>query len=153
MNKTTKRPKRRRTPSESAGGIKELLKGTGIGLLFSLGSAIILSLISSIICIGRNDPASLTPYFSLVSLGVSAFIGGAVSSKLCKSFRIIPPLLTASLEKLVFYMLSFIIPTNTVTSNNFIVSLVIRAVILLLSALGGSLGMRRISHKTRRKRR
>lgn len=153
MSKTNKHFKRHRTTNEAASGISGLIKSCGIGLLFGISSAFILSLIASIICIGRKDPASLTPYFSIVILGISAFIGGAVSSKLCKTSSILAALITGGAEMLIFYLISFIIPTTESASNTFIISLVVRGIVLLLSALGGSLGERKISHKTRKKRR
>jgi putative membrane protein (TIGR04086 family) len=153
MSMTNKHSKRRRTTNEATSGISNLIKSCGIGLLFGIGSAFILSLIASIICIGRKDPASLTPYFSLVILGISAFIGGAVSSKLCKTSSILSALITGGAEMVIFYLLSYILPSIETASKGFIISTVIRGIVLILSALGGSLGERKISHKTRKKRR
>ena len=152
MSKTNKRQKRRKTSSETSSGISDLAKSCGIGLVFGIGSALILSLVSSAICIGLKDPASLTPYFSLAVLGISAFIGGAVSSKLCKTSSILPALLTASAEMLLFYLLSIILPTDDNSKTGLIFSLIIRGVVLLLSALGGSLGERKISRRRKRRR-
>ena len=152
MNTTSKRKTKRKISNESASGLSRLAKSCGIGFLFATGSALILSFILALICTGRKDPASLTRYFSVAALGLSAFIGGAVASKFYKSSHLLPAIITACLEMLFFFILSFLLPSDGDTSWNGFIPYVVRATVILLAALGGSLGERKISHRSRRKR-
>ena len=153
MKKTNRRSKRKKTSGEPSSGISNIIKGCGIGLLFSVGSALLLSFLSSLICLGRGDPASLTPYFSLISLGISAFIGGAVASKLCVGASILPSLITATAHMLLLFILSFILPSaDSPSSISLPISIAIRALILLISAFGGYVGNLKPSAHRRSKR-
>lgn len=153
MNAISNRKNKHKPSPESTSNLSRLARSCGFGLLYAIGSALLLSFILALICMSRRDPASLTRYFSVAALGISAFIGGAVASRLYKSSQLLPAITTACLEMLFFFALSILISSGANSSWSGFLPYVIRAVVILLAALGGSLGERKTSHRPRRKRR
>ena len=146
MNKRKKLPPPKKKSSTTSPALA-LLTAIAVGTVFGLLSALILSFVSSLICIRSDDPLSLTRYFSVGILGISYLIGGFVASKKARDTALLSSLLTAVAVMLILFLVGLFLPSSD--KLPLVLSLTVRAVAILMSVVGGYIASQ-ISSKPRR---
>lgn len=135
------RPAPRREEAENQFGatLKSALFGTGIALL----AAMLLLFLCAGICYGTADPDALTTPLSLSALYLSAMIGGFASVRRNRGGALFCGALCGALLILAFLMINLCFHATYSRSFSPMIALLLRAVVLLFSVLGGFLGLHR----------
>ena len=132
-------PRREEAENQFGSTLKSALFGTGIALL----SAMLLLFLCAGICYSTADPDALTTPLSLSALYLSATIGGFASVRRNRGGALFCGALCGALLILAFLMINLCFHTTHARSFLPIIAVLLRAVILLFSVLGGFLGLHR----------
>ncbi len=153
MNHTATHPKRkRRTKSDtSEKSISFLLKNSLLGCGIALLSAAALLFVSSAICYMSKDPHSLVFPLGLLTLYLSALIGGIAAVRLNKSDAFICGSVCGGLLALFFLFLTVFFPDADSSKFPLPVVLVLRILTVFFCILGAWLGMKRKIRPRRRR--
>ncbi len=111
-----------------------LIKPMIFGILVSLACVFLLSLISAFLLTASGAVGGAVKIFSVVVLGISAFIGGVVSSKIAPKQKLMLGLGSGALFYLTVALISVAVTKNPLSST-FIVRLAICTVAAVLGAL------------------
>ncbi len=136
--------------SEEHGGLSSLLLHSGLGTLAALVMGFVFALIGGAICAASEDPLSRILPVALISLYLSAFLGGWITRRLHKKASLLSGLLCGILLSVWFLLLSLFFPDSQPFS--FPLGLFLRFLILFFSILGGYLGATRPKKTSPRRR-
>ncbi|MBQ2999651.1 MAG: TIGR04086 family membrane protein [Clostridia bacterium] len=145
--KTTSRKKRR--PSEDADLFSVLCKNAAIGMIFSLLCAVALMLIGTFICLRSDDPLKLILPIGLVTLYLSALLGGIVTVRRNGKKALLSGALCGLFLFLFFLGSSLFFRGEGAFS--FLVTLLFRLLTIFFSILGAFLGQKRATRRPHRK--
>ena len=133
-------------------------KETLVGLLSSAISVIVLTLITSALCMLSPDPSKLTAAAGIVILYVSAIVGGFASAyglrknKKASSFgAILCGILLFTVTGLISTALRLFMPEASSDTNIFL-NVLLRALIIPMSLLGGYLCIKKPQKRQKRKK-
>ena len=136
-NTKDKRNRRLNIPSTARGGF---LRCSAIGAAFSIGIALFLGVIASLILFKTNDPLKFIVPSALSILYISTLLGGYISSRINKRSPILCGLLS-SLFVLVFSLLvSLFVPVSLSSGYDIFSAIGSRLAVIVSSLVGAFIG-------------
>ena len=140
--------KNRRATIDS--GFGNLMQSALFGALIGLLSATLLLFAATAVCYATTDPASMTTPLALAVLYLSALIAGFAALRRHRSMALACGSLCGLFLMLVFLAVSLILGHRVEGGFSLPLSLLVRALMIPVSAIGGYLGLPK---KPQRKRR
>ncbi len=150
--KITKRKKRPVSSPEASHSVGYTLKGALFGAAIGIIISLILGAALSGIAMCFSDPASLTRTFAMISLYVSSLIAGLVAFKKCGDTPFMCGLLCGGTMMLFYLVVSFFTPKYDSISDSFLLTLLLRLLVIVSAMLGAIVGRRSSSKAHRPKR-
>lgn len=138
--------------NEMQGGLIKALQSSLFGVGIALGFSLILMFVSAFICYSSSDPDKLITPLSLCSLYLPALAGGFAAVKKNKGSALACGGLCGALIVIILFFASLFLGSKAQASLSFPISLLVRALVILTSAAGGFLGLKKSSALHRRKR-
>ncbi len=129
-----------------------LFQSALFGALCGLIAAAILLLAVTAICYATADPVSLTTPLSLAALYLSAFVAGFAAIRRHRAMALACGSLSGLFLMLVFLIISLLFRGRVTQTFSVGASLLVRVLMIPVSAMGGYLGLSRSTHKKRRTR-
>lgn len=149
-----KAPKGARTSRSTStdSGVGNLIQSALFGALIGLLSATLLLFAATAVCYATADPAALATPSALISLYLSALIGGFAALRRHRSLALACGSLCGMFLMLVFLALSLLLRNQIDNGFPFTISLLIRVLMIPVAAFGGYLGLPRNTRKKRHSR-
>ena len=133
-------------------GIGNLVQSALFGALIGLLCATLLLFAATAICYATTDPASLTTPTALAALYLSSLIAGFAALRRHRSMALACGSLCGAFLMLFFLVVSLIMKQQPKEGFSLGISLLIRGLMIPVSAIGGYLGLPRKTQKKRRAR-
>lgn len=152
--------RRKHAPRSDSGDVSffDLMKNGAVGAGFALASVIVLSLVSSALCLLYSDPSALTMYAGIAILYISSIAGGVISAikfRGDKSAAIVSGILCGFIILVSFGIISTFLSLaggDFSHSVKLIPSILLRALCIPASILGAYMGSRKKSPRRKRRK-
>jgi putative membrane protein (TIGR04086 family) len=145
-----KHTKRKKSRAEAESGALFIVRHSLIGGAFALLIMLILSLAFSGIAYTRDDPDALLGVFSYATLYISALAAGYISAKRTGQSALAVGALSGAVIVLVLLLISVCFGDSYSSGYAWSVKMAIRASVILVSVLGGYIGVHKRSYRKRR---
>ena len=143
----------RRRSADAERGAVSLIKSSFMGLGFSLACSVILWLIASAIAYANNDPDSVAGGLGLAAIYLAGFAGGFFAVRMNREGAILCGLVCGGLLAILTLFVSVFFPSSYSSNYPLIVSVAMRAAIVLFSGLGAFAGVHRKKNRRHPRRR
>ncbi len=142
--------RRNDTPSESV--FPSLLRHCAVGALISILVSIVLLLLSALVCLNTENPDQILPYLGYFSILTGLFLSGIFSAFRNKEKGVLCGIISGAMIEFVLLISALaMFDPHIDQSFRFTVTLILYRCGILLSALGGNIGIRLREQKKRRR--
>ncbi len=146
----SERKSRKKGRSEDAPPLVSVFKSSLMGFAAALASALVLWIAASAIAYANDDPDSVVGALGLGVIYISALIGGFVSVRQNKKDALLCGIVSGAMLALCFFVISLFFADGS-SSYSFLIELILRGAMLLMSVFGAFAGLNR-GNKRRRRR-
>lgn len=141
---------RKKLRSEDTPPLVSVFKSSLTGFIAALVSALVLWIAASAIAYANDDPDSVVGALGLGVIYISALIGGFVAVRHNKKDALLCGIVSGAMLSLFFFIISLFFEDSS-SSYSFLIELMLRGAMLLMSVFGAFAGLHR--KDKRRKRR
>lgn len=149
-NSKDKRKSRLNIPSTARGGF---LRCSVLGAISSLGIAILLGVVVSIILFKTSDPLKFIVPSALSILYISTMLGGYIASRINKRSPIICGLLSSLFVLLFSLLVSLFVPVSHSSGYDIFSAIGLRLAVIVSSVVGAFIGTNYNKSKNTKKKR